>query len=526
MSSYTPLITIYTRVYNTEKYIRKCVESVLNQTYTNIEYLILDNGSTDGCTSILQEYAQKDSRIHLHRSETNQRFTLHEFVNQHSHGEYIMILDSDDWLDPNCLSESLNFLLNNHLDIAMFGSVFHLEETNSTALRVAPYDLIISAQDYARFFTSMHVFCRACWAKLFQKSIFLSLSANEAEFFEHMIRSNFRYGTDTLWVFRCLRVAKKVGILAQPLHHYIVRKRSDSYIYESNRFASDIALFQDALDFLQGYGPVSLQNLTFLYIVYCNAVNDTLNVIEKSQLSPKEKLEEYKKIALEPITQGAYRVSDESATNSKGFLFLYMLKNASLVENSQDYLESLSFYLPHCSKVLAIADADLLGQNDAFFQPLLKDDASLLRDNLLQEFKKSPYRSQEKIVNLLSALTDELPVCKTATTHRFINHFFKIYGYLLHSQHLEALEEMTDLLLNHRVKDAQEVFFQVYLTLAALLQQEPAYLFGKIQMAEYLFSAKHYQEAAQIVAELEKMGLSEHDDVVKLKKKLARYLPA
>lgn len=513
----TPLVTVYTQVYNTkESDLRTCIESVLNQTYKNIEYFILDNGSTDGSAVILQEYAKKDSRIKLKRVEDNKLGLRYIELAHFATGFFWTTVDSDDWLAPSYLESLISVAIFHDLDIAVCGSLFHFEN-GLTSSRLVPQDLIIDASQYNSYFCTYHVFFRTMWGKLIKSSI-----VNQ----NYHSKNNIIYGKDTELAFNWLKNSRKIGVFSQVLHHYRFHSSSVSYKYDPLRFASDVALFQDALDFLKPYGPVSLQNLTFLYIVYCNAVTDTLNVIEKSQLSPKEKLEEYKKIALEPITQGAYQVSDESATNSKGFLFLYMLKNASLVENSQDYLESLSFYLPHCSKVLAMADADLLGQNDAFFQPLLKDDASLLRDNLLQEFKKSPYRSQEKIVNLLSALTDELPVCKTATTHRFINHFFKIYGYLLHSQHLEALEEMTDLLLNHRVKDAQEVFFQVYLTLAALLQQEPAYLFGKIQMAEYLFSAKHYQEAAQIVAELEKMGLSEHDDVVKLKKKLARYLPA
>ena len=524
MDSPAPLISVYTQVYNSKNFLKQSIDSVLNQTYQNIEYLIVDNGCTDGSSEILKEYQKRDSRIRLLHHETNQRGFWDEYIYKYTTGDYVMTLDSDDWLELDAIENSLNFALKHNLDISIFGTFFHLPDQKNANIRCTKDNLIINRNSFAQFYPQYHAFCRTHWAKLFKRAIIeQEMSTDYSKRFKN---SKYTYGGDTVYCFSCIRQANLIGLLSKPMYHYRVHSGSVSYKYDPMRFKSDVALFLDGLDFLQGYGPVSLQNLTFLYIVYCNAVNDTLNVIEKSQLSPKEKLEEYKKIALEPITQGAYQVSDESATNSKGFLFLYMLKNASLVENSQDYLESLSFYLPHCSKVLAMADADLLGQNDAFFQPLLKDDASLLRDNLLQEFKKSPYRSQEKIVNLLSALTDELPVCKTATTHRFINHFFKIYGYLLHSQHLEALEEMTDLLLNHRVKDAQEVFFQVYLTLAALLQQEPAYLFGKIQMAEYLFSAKHYQEAAQIVAELEKMGLSEHDDVVKLKKKLARYLPA
>lgn len=511
----TPLVTVYTQVYNTkESDLRTCIESVLNQTYENIEYFILDNASTDGSSAILDEYAKRDNRIHLFRFEKNVLGLRYIEISNSAKGYFWTTVDSDDWIDASYIENLVFLALSNDLDIAVCGSLFH-SEGGFTSARAVPHNLIINASQYSSYFCNYHVFFRTMWGKLIRSSI-----VNQNYHFKH----NIIYGKDTVLAFNWLRHSKRIGIFSKILHHYRCHTSSVSYQYDPLRFASDIALFQDALDFLKPYGPISITNLTFLYIVYCNAVTDTLNVIENSKLSPQEKLEEYKKIALEPTTQGAYQVNDDSATNSKSFLFLYMLKNASLAENGQDCLQSLAFYLPHCSEALVAADADLFAQNQSLFETLLKDDCQLLREALLQGFKKSPYRTQEKIVNLLSALTDELPICQTATTHRFISHFPKVYTLLLHSEHLQALEEMTDLLLNHRVKDAQEVFFQVYLTLSALLQQEPAYLFGKIQWAEYLFSDKRYEESAQVVEELEKMGLSEHEEVVKLKKKLARYL--
>ena len=65
------MITIYTQVYNAKPYIRQCVESVLHQTYPHFEYYLADNGSTDGCKEILEEYAASDSRIKLFRNEKN-----------------------------------------------------------------------------------------------------------------------------------------------------------------------------------------------------------------------------------------------------------------------------------------------------------------------------------------------------------------------------------------------------------------------------------------------------------------------
>ena len=64
-------ITLYTRVYNTEKYLPRCLESVINQTFKDFQHIIIDNGCTDGCTDILKEYAAKYSWVKLIRYEKN-----------------------------------------------------------------------------------------------------------------------------------------------------------------------------------------------------------------------------------------------------------------------------------------------------------------------------------------------------------------------------------------------------------------------------------------------------------------------
>ena len=68
-----PLITVYTQVYDTkEEYLRECIESILSQTYNNLQYIIVDNGSSEQTSNILKEYEKKDSRILLIRFEKNE----------------------------------------------------------------------------------------------------------------------------------------------------------------------------------------------------------------------------------------------------------------------------------------------------------------------------------------------------------------------------------------------------------------------------------------------------------------------
>lgn len=102
-----PLVSIVTPVYNTEKYLAECIESVLAQTYDNWEYLIVNNCSTDRTLEIARHYAQQDSRIHIHNNEKflKQMPNWNHAMRQISaDSKYCKVLHADDWLMTTCIS--------------------------------------------------------------------------------------------------------------------------------------------------------------------------------------------------------------------------------------------------------------------------------------------------------------------------------------------------------------------------------------------------------------------------------------
>ena len=107
-----PLVSVVTPVYNGERHLRECIESVLAQTYSNWHYVIVDNCSTDGTLAIAHEYAQRDSRIRVHR---NTQFVkaianYNNAVRQTAtDSEYTKVVAADDWLFPECLDRMVAF---------------------------------------------------------------------------------------------------------------------------------------------------------------------------------------------------------------------------------------------------------------------------------------------------------------------------------------------------------------------------------------------------------------------------------
>ena len=107
-------------VYNAEKYLHECIDSILNQTFTDFELLLVDDGSTDSSGAICDEYAKKDGRVRVFHNENRGSFATRVFSVNHAQGEYCTFCDSDDFYDSDYL-ERVNVLLNEEkCDILLF----------------------------------------------------------------------------------------------------------------------------------------------------------------------------------------------------------------------------------------------------------------------------------------------------------------------------------------------------------------------------------------------------------------------
>lgn len=117
------MVSIIVPVYKTKDYLRQCIESLLSQTYRSVEIILVDDGSPDECPALCDVYASKDKRIRVIHKENGGLSSAREAGIQHAHGDYIMVVDSDDWLEPNTIAECVEIVLRNDADCVMFGYV-------------------------------------------------------------------------------------------------------------------------------------------------------------------------------------------------------------------------------------------------------------------------------------------------------------------------------------------------------------------------------------------------------------------
>jgi glycosyltransferase involved in cell wall biosynthesis len=132
-----PLVSVITPFYNTEQYIAECIESVLAQTYPHLEYILVNNKSTDASRSIAERYARRDSRIRLldtpkHLGQIENFNAALEYMSPHSH--YCKVVFADDWLFPDCVERMVS-LAEDHLSVGIVSSYrLHGDEVTGDGL--------------------------------------------------------------------------------------------------------------------------------------------------------------------------------------------------------------------------------------------------------------------------------------------------------------------------------------------------------------------------------------------------------
>ncbi len=122
MNNLQPKISVIIPVYNSEKYIRKCLDSVILQTYEVYEILCINDGSTDNSLKILQEYAQKDSRIKIFNQENKGPAAARNCGLQNATGDYISFVDADDWISLTLYKTFAQLVENKNVDIFIFNA--------------------------------------------------------------------------------------------------------------------------------------------------------------------------------------------------------------------------------------------------------------------------------------------------------------------------------------------------------------------------------------------------------------------
>lgn len=234
-------VSIIVPVYNTEMYLRQCMNSILSQTLKDIEIICVDDGSADSCPQICDEYKRKDSRIKVIHKENGGLVSARKAGLAIATGEYIGYVDSDDWIEPDMYERLFTVLTNENVDIAMCGRYEDTEENRRAVYHGFDEGRYDKAELIKRIYPNMIVnekffewgIFPSVWDKLFRR--------NCLESFQMSVDERITMGEDAACVYPCLLQADSIYILHECLYHYrqtassMVKNISDT-VLERQRF--------------------------------------------------------------------------------------------------------------------------------------------------------------------------------------------------------------------------------------------------------------------------------------------------
>lgn len=199
-------ISVIVPVYNTEKYLRRCVDSILAQTFTDFELLLIDDGSTDGSGAICDEYAKKDSRVRVFHKENGGVSSARNLGLDNAIGEYITFIDSDDFIEKSYFE-----MLSQYKDPDIVVSYYIAEGWNGWISTPFP-DLSFNEKNIKYFLEKYLISCNVPWGKFLKRKIVE----------KHKIRFdlNFAYGEDTLFIMDYLYYVNNVEMNSWKMYHY------------------------------------------------------------------------------------------------------------------------------------------------------------------------------------------------------------------------------------------------------------------------------------------------------------------
>lgn len=314
-----PKISVVMPVYNVEKYLGKCIESVLNQSYKNLQVIIVEDNSTDNSREVCIEYSKKDDRILL---ITQEKFGVSRARNvalENATGEYIAFVDSDDWLEENAFEKMLNNILENDVDVCFCG---YYKEFSDKRISVSPLKVGVCNLYTAYEQTIVRgSYQSMLWNKLFKKE--LIFDDGKKILFDESLTN----GEDGLWTQMVLANAKRVFLDSSELYHYRVRDDGANFNKKLN---------MNRMSELKAYESV-------------NNVLDKFNIdlVKKNTARMYDKAHELRVIAYIQNAKECELIAINYMNKSKGFF--YKSKDFSMIYKIHHMLMNMLIIL-HCPR--------------------------------------------------------------------------------------------------------------------------------------------------------------------------------
>lgn len=246
-------ISIIIPIYNAEKYLTDCIDSIINQKYNNLEIILINDGSTDNSQKICEEYANKDKRVKLINQKNQGVSVARNKGIDIASGEIIMFVDSDDIMTDSTIDDVVSKM--NNYDLLCFG---YSELYKDKKIKIVSSAEIIDKKDFENRIVLNNQIGGYLWNKAFLKSI---IEKNNIKFNEEI-----HFCEDLLFVINYFKYCKKLFYINKSLYLYRMRKSSVSFDFFNTKNISILKSYEKLIE-IYSDDPVLSNNLKYNYLL-------------------------------------------------------------------------------------------------------------------------------------------------------------------------------------------------------------------------------------------------------------------
>ncbi|RDW22401.1 beta-1,4-galactosyltransferase [Oceanobacillus arenosus] len=213
-------VSVIVPIYKVEKYIHRCVDSIINQTYVNLEIILVDDGSPDNCGEIVDDYQESDTRIKVIHKKNGGLSDARNHGMKQATGEFIMFVDSDDWLDKTMIELLVSNSIENKADIVQSAFYYAYEDRllidNRYSTEGDSLEILTNKSLMYELVTNKKV-KNFAWGKLYRTELISDIPFEKGVLFE-----------DIFWAYQVMQRVNTFLLLQQPFYYYY--QRSDSIV--------------------------------------------------------------------------------------------------------------------------------------------------------------------------------------------------------------------------------------------------------------------------------------------------------
>ncbi len=322
------LVSIIIPAYNSEKHLKECLESAINQTYKSIEIIIINDGSTDSSDSIIKEFLKKDNRIkYINKKNEGVSKARNDGIRK-ANGEFICFVDSDDWIDNCFIEQGVSYIKKYNLDIVIGGlekcftnhkkkfvtkekipKVYIKEDLNELENKIVGYKCKLSELD--------ECFMSGSVCKIFSKKTIDNISFNE----------NIKIGEDTLFNIDVFRNAERIGVIPDIWYYYRINENSVTQSFNPE-FKNEIKKMLKELKTKK----VNNESYNYRVITSLNGILELYPFHNVSKMNVRKRIEIVKNICEDTFWEKSIiDINLKKEDNIKNKIFVLLLKKKKYI---------------------------------------------------------------------------------------------------------------------------------------------------------------------------------------------------